>query len=287
MDQKINDAALTKLRSAFSKICKAISDGVDVTDAMHAELHKILAIIPSQIATTLYSDLCRVQIACDDDSTTPDLSVLQDLLDWSNPRHVKRFQTVLIDNGSLVNKVADCVDWNQKERSARWIEEKKRASHAATAQRRKSQEQSDWSAFVVASRDENQKGYEHVRTELSNNRPPVLREWHVLILETPERLRRKDVAFWYGIRTASCTTIQKRAICHKLLQIKGFNATITNDKLNKIQQDLLCDIFRHVNHKPPHTLGTKCRRRRSFCKFICKFRWFRWRAGDERYGSST
>ena len=155
-------------------------------------------------------------MARDDESVDVALLVLQDVLDWSARDQLLMFHKVIVDDGSLVGKVADCVEFDEKQRREKWNRASRTATQTASAQKSRAQQQLLWSAFLVSSRYDNETAYTFVRRRLADD-PPVNRyEWHTLLIESPEKLKRQEASFWYSIRHSHCSCVEKRAICHKI-----------------------------------------------------------------------
>lgn len=239
---RTNDAAIQRLRTTFRDIGRAIEQGSPTVP--RASLDKSLYTLPAPIAKLLYTDLCRIQMARDDESVDVALLVLQDVLDWSARDQLLMFHKVIVDDGSLVGKVADCVEFDEKQRREKWNRASRTATQTASAQKSRAQQQLLWSAFLVSSRYDNETAYTFVRRRLADD-PPVNRyEWHTLLIESPEKLKRQEASFWYSIRHSHCSCVEKRAICHKITLMKELATAVPKIRLEAMNQQILTDVFR-------------------------------------------
>lgn len=189
---------------------------------MQQEIRPYLLALPLADARALYADLCKIQIAVYEE-TTPTLSILEALLDWSNRSYLCRFTNFVMANGKLIELVADCIDIpSPEERRKRWSELDAEWDHAFWVHKR----DSDWiermSAFRVASRETNLAAYESVKLRSADHGDS--QDWRRVIVWSPERLARLPRAFWRGMRVGNCTPEEKSALIHKLTLCQSYSS---------------------------------------------------------------
>lgn len=175
-----------------------------------------LSNIEIEVASVLYQDLCRIQLAVYHETPPTQLSLLNDITDWSDFKNVSYFFKICISNGRLVDFVADCIELpNEQERTSRWDAIEANLAESANIQRRHSAHQIRMSEFRVKSRETNRLAYDRVLNELvmEGENIPV---WKVVIKSTPERLGIQTKMFWRGLQISRCTLLEKRALMHKL-----------------------------------------------------------------------
>jgi hypothetical protein len=139
---------------------------------------------------------------------------------WHDAAFVSQFHASFIDDGRLVERVADATELSRTQRRKKWND----ASLVHYRNARLHREQSDlntrWSDFLFRCRTENVRCYESVATQLREQFAPTQhppKEWMELILMHENRAHTKPDSFWQSIQTSRLTMEQKRAVLHKLL----------------------------------------------------------------------
>lgn len=244
--------------------------------AVRGVAERALLGIPSEHATILYSELCRVQLARDGAlklESSPPFAVLS-AIDFAREDVVARFHSAFIDDGWLIDRVADAIDLSPPQRRHKWKTQRANAARAARVHQQLSLGHRQWSGFMLESREANRRAYETVRAALRCS--PNAAEWQTLIVETLERLRRKEPTFWKALQVAKCTTLEKRAVCHKLEQCREVApGGLVTELIRSISEDIYAELQR-----------TRRRRRRPTLVAWWR-RVFRKPAAGERYDSST
>lgn len=226
-------------RDAFSRAGEAIRDHRVLTDERNDMIESMVT-ATREDATGIYEDLCQVQIAVENNAT-PVITTLTNVIDWTNPAEVRRFRDGLIDDGRLVDRVADSIELPVKGRLRKWSTQRIEESEVAQAHRENADWFAEWSRFCFRSRTDNHQAYDAVRSRMAQHPPTKHREWHDVILMTPPDLSRKQATFWYAVQTARCSLQEKRAVCHKLTQCEHMQNR--PELLLRIKSQLLCDIY--------------------------------------------
>tara|TARA_B110000046_G_scaffold167141_2_gene184575 strand:- start:1213 stop:2196 length:984 start_codon:yes stop_codon:yes gene_type:complete len=181
----------------------------------HMDVYKALKKISKADAQILYADLCKLQL-CRDGELEPKLHFLDSIVDTQNPEELRHFCAIVIDNGKVVDMVADCVDLTPAERSRKWKQRVRSWSETREVHRAHSELLAKFSAFGVRARTEHEDAYNAVRTALHQPPCAMASPWQQVLLFTPERITRFDKQFWIGFQTSKCTVEETKALCHKL-----------------------------------------------------------------------
>lgn len=231
----------------FRAICRSIKAGERVSDVDRQQLDAVVSKISSDTASLLYVDLCRIQLAYEQKSP-PVLSLLKNLLDWNDRQLVERFQKTIIDNGQVVELVADAVELpDVKHRMERRSTERLTLEATARTHREESEWNARWSSFMFDSRAENAEAYKKVHAKLlgmTEDRP--LREWELVILTDEESLKKRPDTFWYAVQVARCSDEEKQAVCHKLSLCSLTSAAAAVRRIRvQLHGDLFISRFRN------------------------------------------
>tara|TARA_B110001450_G_C17612793_1_gene477976 strand:- start:309 stop:1079 length:771 start_codon:yes stop_codon:yes gene_type:complete len=204
-------------QSIWHDVKLAIDEKCNLCEEWFQSFFKMLGKISESDAQILYTDLCKVQIATDGD-TLPHLHFLCDVIDVKNNESVKHFCMLIIDNGRIVDMLADCIDLKPAERVRKWNQNAASRKHEADLHRRNSDMQTRLSAFGVRTRREYEVIYEQVRKALQDRTTNAsdLRDWEKIIFLTPERISRFDKQFWIGLQFSKCKPEEMKALSHKL-----------------------------------------------------------------------
>ena len=237
------------LYECFAAMCLSLQSEQPILVSNRTRLDEEIGKMDSDIAKLLYIDLCRVQIAAHNNTSVHNLTLLDGLLDWSSAETVRKFHSAFIDNGQLVDKIADSIEMTRQERFRKWTSQKELEESSACNQRELSRRQKEWSTFMYNSRDMNRKAYEEVRAILMQDPPKRHREWHSVILESAEQLERKNMPFWWGLQTGALSTVEKRAVCHKLALCMGSSGMIIQERFVNLMADLFAAQHSHPVHR--------------------------------------
>lgn len=227
---------------AFRPLCRKISKGdITMTEPMWRRLCTSLDRITATTAKLLYSDLCCIQLT-KSGQTLRRLDVLEPLMDRRNPNFVHFFQKVLIENGRIVELIADIIDIpNPSVRNAKNSARRLALEETAISHKLDSEWNAKWSCVSCALRKENLASYETVRGSLSAaiaERP--LKEWEQVIMQSTVQLSTLPATFWYAVQVAGCSLEEKGALCHKLALCRS---TTTGPSIHRILHQLKCDLF--------------------------------------------
>lgn len=272
---------MESLQRAFREASKNLESNGVTPFTTRSNLERVLLTTPSVCATTLYAELCRVQLARDNmiSLQTAAPFVILDGVDFGDEESVRRFHSAFIDDGWLIDRVADVIDLSVDKRRRKWATQHSNAALEARLHHRVSLDHKQWSMFLLQSRQSNRISYENVRSMLQSKSPPRLHEWQTLILETPECLKRKNLTFWRALQLTNCTTEEKQAVCHKLEQCREIAPSGVVPKLSRaLSEDIYSDSQRNAQLKK--------KRRGPLLQMLLR-RMFRRRAVVELYDSST
>ena len=220
--------------SEVANVLRSVDDGM--TETTKSRLRDLLVCMPSCDAEHLYVDLCRIQIAADDDDT-PMLSILH----TDNPKHfVNRF----LSTGVLIELVADSIELTENARKRKWQSEDMNLNLSARLHRETTQWHDNYSRFLFASREANRIAYDNVRAALFNSDIPRPHEWQTVILSEPTALCGRSILFWNAVQINRCTIDEKRAICHKLMLCKDLQDGRTVLRLHaRIMDDIYMKTY--------------------------------------------
>ena len=200
----------------WGEVGRAVRDGALLGEAWEARLVAHLTWLPSCEAEVLYVDLCKIHLASTEE-IAPTLNVLDWVVDATDVQALRRFCSLVIEHGRVVDLVADCIELRPGvERQRRWDAAAAERSRRAAQHRRNSDALAQFSAFSVRARAEHRAAYEAVRRSLATHADRDTVVWKQVVGWTPERLARCDRSFWYALQTAKCATAEKQAVCHKL-----------------------------------------------------------------------
>lgn len=204
-------------QSIWHDVKLAVDGKGSLSEEWFQDFFKMLEKISESDAQILYTDLCKIQIATDGEST-PHLHFLGDIVDVKNNESVKSFCMLVIDNGRIVDVLADCIDLTPTERVRKWKQDAASRKHAADLHRINSDMQTRFSAFGVRTRREYEVIYEKMRKSLQERAATAsgLQDWEKVIFLTPERISRFDKRFWIGLQFSRCKPEEMKALCHKL-----------------------------------------------------------------------
>ena len=246
------------LKTALAQAYDQAQNGESVVACK--ELTQVLSTIPSALAKALYVDLCRIQVAIDDESA-PTLSILDTIVNAHDPNDVLRLHMMLIDNGQLVERVADSVELPAPVRMRKWKSEQMDMRLRAKVHSENSKWHALWSAFLYTSRKENEDAYNQVLAKLRASIPEKKKEWHDLMLGTPESLQYRPNTFWAAIQVNRCSILEKRAICHKLTLCKNYK---DGKMLQKLNERIMYEIYTTPVQQPASRRGWLIRCMRMF-----------------------
>lgn len=187
----------------------------------------------------IYADICLIQTATEQ-GHTPQVRILTNILDWKNKKQVQQFHAGVVDNGRLMDKLADSIDLTPSERVEKWNEERMEVARSTEEHRENTMWYAEWSRFSFQARSENEAAYKSLHEILSHNPPPKPREWQIVIIEHEKDLIRRNKLFWFAVQTSRCTPFEKRAVCHKLTLCQGSTHPET---VQQLQVTLMGDIF--------------------------------------------
>lgn len=270
---------MQSLTRVFSRASNDLETTVGMSTSIRFAIENVLLTVSSECATTLYSELCRVQMARDGsiDLRLSAPFVILSEIDFTSEDAVKRFHSAFIDDGWLIDRVADAIELPSDERKRKWNTQRSNAALAARLHHQMSLDHQHWSVFLLESRDMNRIAYDSVRAALQKKGLSKPTEWQSLILETPGRLKRRELAFWRALQVSNCTISEKRAVCHKLEQCREVAPSSVVPHLTRsISQDIY--LLSRAKHERVST-------RPMFARFWRRL--FKRRAVVERCDSST
>ena len=194
----------------FSQACALLNEGRQVPPSVIRDIEDAIAHLSKEDAILLYTDMCAIQIV-HDTQIEQEFPILRDMLDCNDKKAIDRFHAVFIDNGQLVDRIADCIDMNRKMRQSKWMTSASKAERDVENQRKDSSFTSIWSQYQIESRVINRDAYQEVRKML-HHRQTCKSEWQSLIMDDPASLRSRPDSFWYAIQTGQLTHHEKRAV---------------------------------------------------------------------------
>lgn len=201
----------------FEVISSAVKNREVVSLTLREELARVITHTPSDLASILYSDLCKIQVACDT-GVTPDLQLLSNLFDWRDSESVQLFHRAIIDRGDIVSMVADSAELSFDLRLERQNTKRTEFDQRVKTHLQESRWNATWSRFMYESRETNAAAYQLVRARLlqAQERATSLKEWEVVILTNSAALVKRELTFWYAVQISRCSLHEKAAVCHKL-----------------------------------------------------------------------
>ena len=208
----------------WNDVVSAQKNKTSLSDEWYRDFYNLLRTIRSEEAQILYTDLCKVQLALDGE-LKPKLHFLESIVNVENLEDLRHFCAIIIDNGKIVDTVADCVELAPEARARKWKQEATAWNNDAALHRRYSDLHTKFSAFVLRSREEHAQAYMLVRTNLQQSTlaDASLSPFEKIILYTPERLGRMDRQFWNEFQLSRLSIPQKKAVCHKLKLCQPFS----------------------------------------------------------------
>lgn len=140
--------------------------------------------------------------------------------------------------GDIVDKLADCAQYEKHDRIVLWQEEQlkmkqMREQHLLDAKHQKAK-----SDFLLKSRHTNEIAFVRVHKTIKT----PLKEWEVVIKTDSSELLSKSVMFWRHLQVEKLSVLQKRAMIHKLETIKteSYLEGNVNRTLKELQDDVFC-----------------------------------------------
>ena len=198
----------------------AVDDTGTLRSGWMDDLQSSLSRMSKTRASALYSDICKLQLAARGELAEPPLlQILSDALvplGEGDRRELTRFCTLVLDNGRVAERIADCVDLSPKARKAKWEQDQLAQRREAATHLAQATSASNFSAFLVRSRDDHERAYHAERAAISFDSSSKIDHWKMVLQSTPERLGRESKTFWYQLQTDRCNARQKAALCHKL-----------------------------------------------------------------------
>ena len=203
--------------NAFTPVCRAVKLNESIPDSARRHLEAVLSRISSDVASALYIDLCRIQIA-HDTKETPRLELIGHLLNWKDESLLARFHRIVIDRGAIVNLVADSIELlSTRQRRERRLSQEGHLKEQAKTHLEESRWAAEWSRYMYNSRQANAAAYARVHERLAKNDAGApLKEWEVVVSADPSALARRELTFWYAVQVSNCGIEEKAAVCHKL-----------------------------------------------------------------------
>lgn len=198
-----------------------------LSERWFSEFYKMLERMDQVEALGLYTELCKVQIAAGGD-TIPHLHVLGEVVDLKSPECVRHFCMLIIDNGRIVDMLADCIELRPAERVRLWKRNASCRKREAEMHRRTAELHGRLSAFGMRTRREHEDAYTRLRLSILEETkelpPKAIQDWKKVIAYTPERVGRFDRRFWVDLQLSKLGAEEMKALCHKLKVCRPFSA---------------------------------------------------------------
>ena len=208
-----------------------------------SDIKRVLAVTTSALAKELYTDMCQIQIAVYE-KLVPRLTLLNGIVCATDSSDVLRFHRTLVDNGQLVEHIADSIELSVPVRMRKWKTEQMNMRLNSHLQLENAKWHATWSNFVYESRKKNEDAYQQVLADLQKSPSPIQKEWQHFVLEPLDDLKKRPNTFWAAIQINRCSVFEKRAICHKVSLCRQHKDGILLQRLNdQAMYDIFCDTY--------------------------------------------
>lgn len=185
-----------------------------------------LRVIPMSCALLLYTDFCKLYLAAEGAGDLSALSVLGELFAVGGTELAARFRMAVLDNGRVMERLADSIEMTSEARIAKWEGEMRDHARRAAVHAEAVRQARRWSEFLHASRHENEAAFVETRMRVAQVPAQERRPWQELLLAPREELSGKPRDFWYALQVGTLTSCELRAVWHVLEGCKSLSAAV-------------------------------------------------------------
>ena len=154
---------------------------------------------------------------------------------------INRFVASFITIGDMMEKLADCLELDEKERCHKWRENDAKLHRISVMHSFETRYHEAKSRFLFRSRRKNKLAYHAVRRTIKK---PV-ENWEILLKYTIEDISTQPLTFWSQIQVSKLSVSCRRAIVYKLEEVKNKNflPDVAKSLLKSMNTDLFLEEF--------------------------------------------